>query len=92
MGVMLRGFVPRSIPGSDQRDADEHLQRRRSCLLHSDVVNAIVVEADGLFYSRADKAVVAEDAENRPSDSDSRWNRPNSESAKFPFEFKSANF
>jgi hypothetical protein len=56
------------------------------------VVNAIVVEADGLFCSRADKAVAAEDAENRPIDSDSRWNRPGSESAKFPFEFKSENF
>lgn len=31
--------------------------------LHSDVANAIVVEADGLFCSRADKAVAAEDAE-----------------------------
>jgi hypothetical protein len=89
---MLRGFVPGSIPGWDQRDGEEHLQRRRSSLLHSDVVNAIVVEADGLFCSRADKAVAAEDAENRPIDSDSRWNRPGSESAKFPFEFKSENF
>jgi hypothetical protein len=31
----------------------------RSCLLHSDVVSAIVVEGDGLFRSQADKAVTA---------------------------------
>jgi hypothetical protein len=32
----------------------------RSCLLHSDVVSAIVAEGDGLFRSQADKAVTAE--------------------------------
>jgi hypothetical protein len=72
MGVMLRGFVPGSTRGWDQRDADEHPQRWRSCLQHSDVLNAIVAEADGPFCSRADKAVAAEDAQNRPIDADSR--------------------
>jgi len=43
----------------DQSDADEHPEKWRSCLPHSDVVSAIVVEGDGLFRSQADKAVTA---------------------------------
>jgi hypothetical protein len=34
-------------------------------------LKAIAVEADGLFYSRADNAIAADDVENRPTDADS---------------------
>jgi hypothetical protein len=42
------------------------IQGRRQCLpkVHGD--------ADGLFCSRADKAIAADDVENRPIDADSR--------------------
>jgi len=35
------------------------------------LLNAIAVEAGGLFYSRADNAIAAADVENRPIDADS---------------------
>jgi hypothetical protein len=56
------------------------------------LLKAIALVADGLFYRRADNAIAADDVENRPIDPDSGRNRADSESAKFSFEFKSANF
>jgi hypothetical protein len=45
-----------------------------------------------VFFGQAGDAAFAEDFENRPIDTDSRRNRPNSDSVKFSFEFKSTNF
>jgi len=42
----------------------------RSCIAM--LLNAIAVEADGPFYCRADKAIAADDLENRPIDADSQ--------------------
>jgi hypothetical protein len=63
---------------------------RRSCI--AILLEAIAVEADGLFYRQADNAIAADDVENRPIVSDSGRNRTDPESAKFSFEFKSENF
>jgi hypothetical protein len=49
-------------------------------------------KADGLFHRQADDAVPWKDPENRSIDADTCRNRADSESAKFSFEFKSANF
>jgi hypothetical protein len=90
MGVMLRGFVPGSTPGWDQRDADEHPKDGAHACCIAMQSTLLWSKLTVFFCGRADKAVAAEDAENQPIDSDSRWNGPDSESAKFPFEFKSA--
>jgi hypothetical protein len=47
---------------------------------------------DGLFAANAPAAHLRQILKNRPIGGDSRWNRADSESAKFPFEIKSTNF
>ena len=83
-----------AVHGRNRRNAAEHPEDhamfRRSCI--AILLKAIAVEADRLFYRQADNAIVADDVENRPIDSDSGRNRTDSESAKFSFEFKSAYF
>src|SRR5262249_39782640 len=47
---------------------------------------------DGIFPVSSARPLVGANAQNRPIGGDSPWNREDSESSKFPFEIKSANF
>jgi hypothetical protein len=60
--------------------------------LHGLLRTAGAVEANGLFNSRAEKAIAADDVENRPIDADSRSNRAVSDSRKFLFDNNSADY
>jgi hypothetical protein len=87
---LLTPFRTRSETAPKHAASASVLLRSKGPGLAGEMDRAIVV--DGLFSERTTHAIWSAISKNRPIDADSRWNRADSKSAKFPFEIKSVNF